>query len=314
MKVAVLDASTLGNDIKLNALTDLYDTTVYNSTSKNEISPRAKDADVLVINKIKINEETLNGSLPRLICLAATGYDNVDLDFCRKNNIAVCNVVGYSTDSVAQLTVGIAMELLLHLREYTDFVRSGKYTESNVANRLSPTFYELNGKTWGIIGYGNIGKKVAQIAESFGCRILVNKRTPVSEYKCVSVEEICSSADIISVHTPLTSETKNLISYPQLKLMKKNAILVNVARGAVCDEQALTDAILNNQIGGLGVDVYTKEPFDTGHPFNKIINHPNVCLTPHMAWGAYEARLRCIDEIALNIKAFQKGEKRNRVD
>ena len=314
MKVAVLDASTLGNDIKLNALTDLYETTVYDSTSTEEISKRAKEADVLVLNKIKINKETLKGSLPRLICLAATGYDNVDLDFCRKNNIAVSNVVGYSTDSVAQLTVGIAMELALHLQEYTDFVRSGKYTKSNVANRLSPTFYELNGKTWGIIGYGNIGKKVAKIAESFGCKILVNKRTPVVEYDCVSVDEICSSADIISVHTPLTKETRDLISYPQIELMKSNAILINVARGAVCNEQALTDAILNNKIGGLGIDVYTKEPFDTEHPFNKIIDHPNVCLTPHMAWGAYEARLRCIDEIALNIKAFEKGEKRNRVD
>ncbi|MBR4030272.1 MAG: hydroxyacid dehydrogenase [Clostridia bacterium] len=314
MKVVILDAGTLGEDLPLDALCSRYDTTVYKSTSPEEISSRAENADVLILNKLKMNSETLKSSIPKLICVTATGYDNVDLNFCRENNIAVCNVVGYSTNSVAQVTVGMVMQLVLHLNEYTEFVRSGQYSKSGNANRLSPTFYELEGKTWGIVGYGNIGQKVAKIAESFGCKILVNKRTPIKEYECVSLEEICRSSDIITVHTPLTNETNNLISYPEIELMKNTAILVNVARGAVCNEQALTDAVLNNKIGGLGIDVYSKEPIDLSHPFNKIINHSNVCLTPHMAWGAFESRKRCIDEIVLNIEAFKSGETRNRVD
>ena len=279
-----------------------------------EIEQRTKGFDVIITNKLKLNRETLGSSIPKLICVTATGYDNIDIAFCRENNIAVCNIVGYSTDSVAQLTVAMVLNLCTHIPEYTDFVNSGNYSKSNAANRLSPTYYELNGKTWGIVGFGNIGKKVATIAQSFGCNILVNKKTPVDGFNCVNLKTLFQNSDIITVHTPLNDSTINLINREMIDLMKSNAILVNVARGAVCDEQALADAILDKKIAGLGVDVYTKEPFAENHPFNKLLGLPNVCLTPHMAWGAYEARMRCITEISENIKAFKNGQKRNRVD
>ena len=314
MKIVVLDAGTLGNDISLSPICDLYETDVYQFTLPEEIEKRVHGHDVIVTNKLKINQNTLGSSLPKLVCVTATGYDNIDMDFCKKNNIAVCNIVGYSTASVAQLTLAMVLNLCTHIPEYTDFVNSGKYSQSNTANRLSPTFNELNGKTWGIVGFGNIGKKVAEIAKSFGCSILVNKRTPADGCNCVDIDTLCKESDIITIHTPLNDSTFNLIDEKLISKMKSTAILVNVARGAVCNEQALADAILNKKIAGLGIDVYTKEPFDTEHPFNKLLGLPNVCLTPHMAWGAYEARMRCITEIRDNIKAFESGQIRNRVD
>lgn len=314
MKVVILDAGTLGDDISLSPISDKYETTIHLSTTPEEIEEKTKGFDVIVTNKLKLNQSTLGTSIPKLICVTATGYDNIDMDFCRKNNIGVCNIVGYSTDSVAQLTVAMVLNLCTHIPEYTKFVNSGDYTLSNAANRLSPAFYELSGKTWGIVGFGNIGKKVAEIAKSFGCNIIVNKRTPIENFECTDINTLCQKSDIITVHTPLNDSTKNLIAEEQVSLMKPNAILINVARGAVCNEQALTDAILNKKIAALGVDVYTKEPFDKKHPFNKLLGLDNVCLTPHMAWGAYEARMRCISEIAENINSFENGHSRNRVD
>lgn len=314
MKVVILDAGTLGDDISLSPICDKYETTVYLSTNPEQIEERTKNFDVIVTNKLKLNRTTLGSSKPKLICVTATGYDNIDMDFCKENNIAVCNIVGYSTNSVAQLTVAMVLNLCTHIPEYTDFVNSGSYSSSNSANRLSPAFYELNDKTWGVVGFGNIGRKVAEIAKSFGCRVIVNKKTPVQDFECVDLNTLCKRSDIITVHTPLDDTTKNLIDDAQISLMKPNAILVNVARGAVCNEQALTSAILNKKIAAIGVDVYTKEPFDKDHPFNKILGFNNVCLTPHMAWGAFEARMRCITEIAENINSFENNLKRNRVD
>ena len=315
MKVVILDAATLGEDLPLSPIAEKYSQTkVYATTTEEQISKRIDGFDVVIVNKLKMNEKTLNGVFPKLICITATGYDNIDIDFCKKNNIAVANVVGYSTESVAQVTAAMALNLATHIPEYTDYVNSGKYSESGLANCLTPAFYELNGKTWGIIGFGNIGKKVARIAEGLGCNILVNKRVPISDYTCVSIEELCEKSDVISIHAPLNDDTKNLIGKKELDLMKKSVILINVARGAVCDEKALADAILSKKIAGLGIDVYSKEPFDKTHPFAQIVGLPNVCLTPHMAWGAFEARSSCIEEILQNIIAFESGILRNRVD
>ncbi len=314
MNVVILDAGTLGSDISLTPITGAYDTVVYTSTTSAQIIERIKDFDVIIVNKLKLNEENLMYASPKLICVTATGYDNIDLNYCKKRGIAVCNIVGYSTSSVAQCTAAMVLSLSTHLPAYNQFVRDGSYQKSGLANCLSPAFYELAGKTWGIVGFGNIGKSVAKIAESFGCQIIVHKKTPISDYACVSIDTLCENADIITVHTPLTPHTYHLIGKNQIARMKSNCILVNVSRGNVCDETALTEAILENKIAGIGIDVYSKEPFDSAHPFQKILHKPNVCLTPHMAWGAFEARSRCIEEIAKNIFAFQQGESRNRVD
>lgn len=315
LKIVVLDRDTLGDDVPLDALYALGDVAVYGLTAPELVGERITDADVVVINKIKMNESNLkHADKVKLICLAATGYDNVDTAYCREKGIAVCNVVGYSTQSVAQVTVAMALSLCTKLSQYRQFVMSGEYSRQPMMNRLEPIYHEIAGKTWGIVGFGNIGRQVASVAEALGCRVMVNKRTPVEEYPLVDIDTICREADILSVHTPLSAETRGLISVQRIASMKKDAILINVARGAVIDETAAAKAILEGRLGGLGVDVYSTEPFPVDHPYSELLGCENVCLTPHMAWGAHEARVRCLEEIAANIRAFFAGEVRCRVD
>lgn len=315
MKIVFLDAATIGDDLTYGSFEELGEVVVYPTTNEEEFEVHVDGADVVVINKLKLNATNLpKAKNLKLICLAATGFDNVDLDYCRKAGIGVCNVVGYSTQSVAQLTLSMALSLYTHLDEYTSFVRSGEYTQNGLANRLTPIYHEIAGKTWGIVGYGNIGKQVARVAEALGCRVLVYKRTPVADAECVDFDTICQKSDILSLHVPLNEATRNLLDEAHIAMLKKDAIVINVARGAVIDEAALAAAILEGCIGGIGVDVYSKEPFGADHPFNKIKHLPNVLLTPHMAWGGYETRVRLLDEIKQNIIAFFKNEHRCRVD
>ncbi len=312
MKITVLDSATLGYDLDLSPLFRVGETEIYENTVPEQIAERIAESDVVIVNKIKLGEKQLGNAAVKLICVAATGYDNIDIAYCKEKGIAVCNVVGYSSVSVAQITVATALSLACHLQEHTEMVRSGRYTESGVANSLVPVYHELAGKTWGIVGYGNIGRQVAQVARVLGCRVIYNRRR--NDENCVSVEAICRESDIISIHTPLTDATGNLIDAKMISLMKPNAIVVNAARGAVWDEAAIADAVKKGKIGALGSDVYSKEPFSKEHPFYAIKELPNVLLTPHMAWGAYEARVRCLDEMIRNIQAFYRGEVRFRVD
>ena len=315
MKIVFLDAATIGDDLIFTSFEELGEVLVYSTTSEQEFEARANCADVIVVNKLKLNAANLpKAKKLKLICLAATGFDNVDLDYCRKAGIGVCNVVGYSTQSVAQLTLAMALSLYTHLGEYTDFVRSGQYTQKGLANCLTPVYHEISGKTWGIVGYGNIGQQVARVAEALGCRVLVFKRTPVESAECVDFDTICQKSDILSLHVPLNEKTRNLLDDAHIAILKKDAVVINVARGAVADEAALADAILQGKIGGLGVDVYSKEPFDAAHPFFQIKHLPNVILTPHMAWGGYETRVRLLGEIKENIISFCAGKSRCRVD
>ena len=314
MRAVILDAKTLGDDLRFDAIEAAAQVTLYPTTAPEEVAQRICQAEVVIINKVRLNENNLKNALNlRLICVAATGYDNIDTEYCRKRGIAVCNVKGYSTHSVAQLTVSMVLSLMMHLPIFTSFVSSGAYSESGVANRLTPVFHELYGKTWGILGAGNIGGQVARVAEAFGCRVLVCRRTKDPFYPTVDVDTLCRESDILSVHTPLTNETAAIIDSRRIAMMKDGIILVNVARGAVTDERAVADAVLSGKIGGFGCDVYSSEPFGKEHPFYALLHHPHVCLTPHMAWGAAEARQRCMDEIGENIRAFQCGEQRNRV-
>ena len=315
MKIAVLDAATLGEDLDLSPLSVFGEVVSYKNTARDDIAPRLQGVDVAIVNKVKRNSDTLVGvdSL-KLICVFATGYDNIELPYCREKGIGVCNVVGYSTQSVAQLTVAMALQLFNHMPEYTGYVSSGEYTKSGVANRLTPVYREIAGKTWGVVGLGNIGKQVAKVAEALGCRVLAFKRTPEEGYNCVDLDTLLRESDIISVHLPLSEKTFNIISNKKIALMKEDAIFINVARGAVVDEFALADAVRLGMIGGIGIDVYSAEPMTEVSPYYPIKEYPNVCLTPHMAWGAYEARVRCLDDICKSIEAFNKGEKRSRVD
>ena len=314
MHIVVLDAATLGDDLSLAPLDEVGDVTVWRTTAPEETAARVREADVVILNKIRLNESNLSGSKVRLICVAATGYDNIDTAWCRAHGITVSNVVGYSTDSVAQLTVSMALYLANRLPEYTRAVRTGDYTRSGIANKLSPAFHEIAGKTWGIAGYGNIGRKVASVARALGCKVIAYKRTPVPDVDCVDLPALCRESDILSVHLPLNDATRGLFSREMIALMKPDALFINVARGAVADEQALADALAGSRLGGLGIDVYTREPFPQDHPFYRLREDDRVCLTPHMAWGALEARERCLREMILNIRAFENGTPRNCVN
>ena len=314
MKIILLDAKTLGSDIPLTVFSDMGEFVSYPKTSPEEAPGRIADADVIVTNKVKLRADILKHAPNlKLICVTATGYDNVDIDYCKNNGVAVCNVKGYSTECVAQLTISMALSLTNHLRVFDDYVKSGEYSKSGIQNKLTPTFNEVYGKTWGIVGLGNIGKRVADIAKVMGCRVLAYKRTPVEDYECVNLETLMRESDFISVHIPSSPETVGLISREMLSLTKEKAILINVARGHVLDEQAVADSILDGSLYGFGCDVYSTEPFPENHPYSKLSKCDNVILTPHMAWGGYETRVRLVSEVAENIKAFYKGEERNRI-
>ncbi len=315
MRLTVLDAETLGADVSMNIFSTLGDLTVYAKTAPDEVVAHIGNANVVLLNKIRLDEAVLKQApCLQLICVAATGFDNIDIAYCRKRGIAVCNVVGYSTQSVAQVTVAMALSLMTHLPEYHRFVCSGAYTESGAFNCVAPAFHEIAGKTWGIVGYGNIGRQVGAVARALGCRVIVYKRTPVEDAECVDFETVCRDSDILSVHTPLNEGTRGLLDARHIAMLKPNAVVINVARGAVCDEGALAVAVAEGRIGALGVDVYTEEPFPADHPYQKILRLPNVCLTPHMAWGGYETRVRLLEEMAENVRAFYAGERRCRVD
>lgn len=314
MKIVILDYATLGYDLDLSGA-EKYGTVVkYETTRQEDAADRIKDADIVIVNKIKMNESALSGAKHlKLICETATGYDNIDVEYCKSHGIAVTNTPAYSSPCVAQVTVSMVCSLATHLYEYTQHVSSGSYTGGGVANCLVPVYRELCGKTWGIIGYGNIGKAVGRIADAFGCRVIVNKRTPESGCECVDLDTLLRRSDIISIHCPLTDETRNMIDKSAIEKMKDGVIIVNVARGAVWDESAITEAVKSGKIGGMGCDVFTKEPFDKDHPFYSLLDSRSVCLTPHMAWGSFESRTRCFNTILSNIEAYLNGEPQNLV-
>ena len=314
MDIVILDAMTLGSDIDFGMFDSLGNVTVYDSTDSYQLEQRISNCDVIIVNKIKLGKNNLsNCKNLKLICVAATGFDNIDLDFCRLNNIAVCNVVGYSTDCVAQVTVSMVLSLVNHLPVYDKSVKSGVYTKDGIQNRLIPVYHELQGKTWGIVGAGNIGKKVAEIAGCFGCDVLYFKKN-FDNPACVTLPYLMEKSDIITIHLPLNEHTVNIIDKKMISLMKKEAIIVNTSRGAVWDEYYIADAILKEKIAGMGCDVYSFEPIQPDHPFVSIMSYDNVCLTPHMAWGSYESRVRCMNEIFKNISMFYDGVIHNRVD
>lgn len=314
MKIAVLDASTLGDDLDLSVLDSFGEVTAFDTTDACDVEKNISDADAIVINKVKVNSENLrNAKNLKIILEMATGYDNIDLEYCKNAGIAVCNVVGYSTMSVSQITVCMALSLISNLRSFQNKCISGEYSNGGVANILKPTYHDISGKVWGIVGYGNIGKQVANVARALGCEVIAYKRTYTDDVECVDIDTLCRRADIISVHTPLNDGTRGLISRERISEMKKNAIVINVARGAVCEEEALADAVLSGSIGGLGVDVYAQEPYPVSHPYSRIADRDNVILTPHMAWGSYESRARCLREAVENLSSFLRGEERNRL-
>lgn len=318
MNIVFLDTVTMGGDISSRKIKSMYEdfgmVTLYENTAQDKVSDRIVDADIVVMNKCALRAEALKSAKNlKLICVCATGYDNVDLDYCRNNGIAVCNVRNYSTDSVAQVTVAMALSLVCGLRSYTRYVNSGSYAASGSPNYLLPVYHEISSMKWGIVGMGSIGRKTAEIAKALGAEVVTYTRSDSYGYKSIDIDSLCRECDIISLHVPLSAETRNLINADRLKLMKDSAILINVARGAVVDEEAVADAVISGSIGGIGIDVYSNEPIERNSPYHRLYGMDNVIFTPHMSWGAYEARIRCLEIVRNNIRSFIDGENENRI-
>ena len=317
MNIVVLEQNSIGLDIDLTIYKEFGNVTYYGNTV-HEVAERIKDADIVIANKARLDEESMKDAPNvKLICEFATGYDNVDLEYCKKRGIAVANVVDYSTPAVAQHTFAMALYLLERLPYYDNYVKSGTYASQDRFSNFDKPFLELEGKRWGIVGLGNIGKKTAKIAKAFGCEVVyysVTGKNSNQEYKRVEFDELLETCDFISVHCPLSDLTKNLIDYSAMKKMKKTAILLNVARGPVINNADLYRALTEGEIYAAGLDVLEKEPITDENPLSKIKDSEKLIITPHMAWASTESRTRLAIEVYENIKAFLNGEKRNIVN
>ena len=317
MKIVLLDTATMGSDMEFSCIERLGECVKYENTLSGEISDRIKDADVVVINKVQLGREVLKEARKlKLICVFAIGYNNVDIEYCRENNIRVRNVPGYCVESVCQHTFALLFMLMENMRYYDDFVKNGSYSKSGVANHLGKPFFEIAGKKWGIIGMGAIGRAVADCAAAFGAEVCYCSISGVArkeKYENVDLITLLTECDIISVHAPLNEKTMRLIGEKELKMMKRTAYIVNVGRGAVIDEKALAEAIDGGIIGGAALDVYTTEPPLVDSPIMNIKNRERIVYTPHTAWSSVEARKRCISMTADNIDAFIKGKLLNDV-
>lgn len=315
MKIVVLEAASLGKGVSLEALKQLGEVTVYQTTTPQEIGDRVRDAEILVINKIRLNEETLSTAEKlKFITITSTGVDCIDLQYTDSRNIPVANMKGYSTGSVAQHTFALALYLLEKLDYYNSFVKDGSYSVDTTGSYYNVNYNEIAGKRWGIVGLGAIGKRVAQIAQAFGAEVIyysVSGKNEVPGYQKVSFEELVTTSDIISVHTPLTPESCHLFTFPVFQKMKPTAIFINMARGAIANEKCLARALAENVIAAAGLDVFEKEPLDLDSPILKIQDNTKLVLSPHVGWASVESRQRSIDEVYRNIEAYLQGIERN---
>ena len=304
MKIAFLDAATMG-DVSFEPFRRLGELTVYQTSTPEEARERVKDVEVLLINKVLVDKQLID-SAPnlKLICIAATGVNNIDVEYAASKGIPVRNAIGYSTDSVAQTTFMHLLSLIGGGPYFDDSVKSGNYSRSGMFTDPNWNWWELAGKTIGIIGMGNIGRKVAQIAEALGmkvCYFSTSGTGHCKEYPCLSLEELLKTSDVVSIHAPLNERTKDLIGREQLAMMKPTAYLLNAGRGASVVEADLADAVDNGVIAGAGVDVFVTEPLPEGHPYLKMKHPEKMRLSPHIAWASVEARERLIDIMAANI-------------
>ncbi len=318
MKIVVLERNSAGTDIDVS-FDDLGETTYYwNTVTPDEVRERIADAEVVVANKAPLNEATLKDAPHvKLICELATGYDNVDIAYCRQRGIGVANVVNYSTAMVAQHTFALALYLYEKLPYYDNYVKSGAYGAQQRFSNFDVPFGELDGKTWGIVGMGNIGRKVAQIAQAFGCKVIfysVTGKSTVTEYERVDFDTLLKESDFLSMHCPLSDLTRNLIDLDALRKMKQTAILINVARGPVVNNRDLYQALTEGTIAAAGLDVLEKEPIAADNPLGTVQDSQKLFITPHLAWASVEARIRCVNEVHENIKAYTEGRARNIVN
>ncbi|MDO4313848.1 MAG: D-2-hydroxyacid dehydrogenase [Eubacteriales bacterium] len=308
MKIVFLDVKTIGEDIDLSGFDTLGDVIKYPFSTSEEVPERVKDADVMIVNKVQVNEQTIGSARNlKLVCVTATGTNNLDKDYLDKRGIAWRNVAGYSTDSVAQHTFAMLFYLLEKLRYYDDYVKEDRYTNDTVFTHFAEHFYELNGKTWGIIGLGNIGRRVAGIAKAFGAHVIYTSPSgsaPQEGYHQVDMDTLLASSDIISVHAPLNQFTENLIDKDCLKKMKPECIFLNLGRGQIVVESDLADALDAGTIAAAGLDVLCAEPMSEENPLRRIKDSKKLLITPHIAWASVEARTRLMNIILGQVKEF----------
>jgi len=316
-KIVVLDGKTLGN-VDYIRLNEFGQVIYYDLTLKEEVAERIKDANIVLTNKVGLNKENLrNATQLELICEMATGYNNIDIDYAKERNIAVTNVTGYSTTTVAQHTFAMLLHLYDNINYFDNFIKSGEYSKSEMFTNLEMPYKDLCGKIWGIIGLGNIGKRVAKIAQAFGARVVyysTSGKNADSDYARVEFDSLLKQCDIISIHAPLNDKTDGLMNYEAFTKMKKDSVLINVARGPIVVDEDLARAIDEEIIGGAALDVFKVEPIPAENPLLKVKNKRRLVLTPHIAWASEEARNRLFTDLLENISAYNRSEIRNRVD
>lgn len=308
MKIVILDRKTLGFDIDVSIFNKFGSVTSYDVTKKDETKSRIKDADIILTNKVYVGKDELENSKVKLICITATGTNNVDLNYAKDSNIVVKNVAGYSTSSVVQLGFSMILYFVQKLNYYKNYVDNGNWQNSDIFTHIDMPFYELDNKRVGIIGLGEIGRDFAKKAKAFNCEVVyysTSGENKNSEYKSVSLEELLKTSDIISIHAPLNEKTKDLLKYEELNMLKDGAILLNLGRGGIINEEDLAK-ILDQRDILCGLDVLSLEPISKDNPLLKVVNKQRLLLTPHIAWASVEARKRLVEKVALNIEEFLK--------
>ena len=319
MKIVALEIKNIGEDVNLDMFSELGTFEKYSTSTVNDMPERCKGADVIIVNKLPVNEKTVgNIDTLKVVLITATGFDNLDVPYLKSRGIKVCNVKGYSTDSVAQHTFALMFYVYEKLRAYDDFVKDGSYARHDLFTYFDELFFELKDKVWGIVGLGEIGRKVAKIATAFGCKVVyysTSGKNSNSDYEQVDFDTLLKDSDIVSIHAPLNDNTRGLFDKNAFEKMKKSAILINVGRGPIINDRDLTDALKNGDIQAAALDVLEKEPMDPNSPYFEIKDSRKLFITPHIAWATREARQRCMMETFYNLKAIVNDEEpRNRLD
>ncbi|MDD7793113.1 D-2-hydroxyacid dehydrogenase [Clostridium sp. 'White wine YQ'] len=314
--IVILDGRTMGN-VNFELLKEFGDVKYYDITPSELVAERVKDANVILTNKVVLNESNLSGNTKlELICEMATGYNNIDVEYAKERNIAVTNVAGYSTNTVAQHTFATLLHIYDEIAYYDNYVKSGEYSKSPIFTNLDKEYNDISGKTWGIVGLGAIGRKVAQIAVAFGANVQyysTSGQNNNSDYKRVELDELLRTSDILSIHSPLNDKTQGLMNYDNISKMKKNAVLINMGRGPIVVDEDLARALDEDIIKAAALDVFKVEPINEDNPLLKIKNKQKLVVTPHIAWASLESRERLFSNLIDNIKAFYAGENKNRI-
>lgn len=306
MKIVILDRKTLGNDVNVDIFNKFGEVEVFDITKENETKDRVKDADIVITNKVMISKEVMENSNLKLICISATGKNNVDLEYAQEKGIEVKNVAGYSSSSVSQVAFSMIFHFVSKLNYYKNYVDQGNWQKSEIFTHIDKPFFELDNKRVGVIGLGDIGSSFAKRAQAFDCEVVyysTSGRNNNSEFKRVELDELLSTCDIISIHCPLNEQTKDLLNYENMKNMKDGAILLNLGRGGIINEDDLSKLIDEKEIY-CGIDVVNVEPIEESNPLLKVQNKDRLLLTPHIGWASVEARTRLISMVAHNIEEF----------